>query len=239
VPRRTLALGLAALVAAGCAAAPPAPGPAAERPAPRDLRVRPVENPSRRMDFPGFSILPPQGVGWRIVPPLGRGPAGGGTAVAFVKPLRDAPPQRPEDSHVIAATVVIDEIGERAFDTPGAYLRFIEDRMERVLRAHFRVLAARYRLEPGPAPLCARYDTLVEDTAVPRFPGEAFLLAARGIRCVHPRWPRYVVDAGYSQRVLRGQPLLAMEPETEPFVKSLVFTPERPVLTRPGEREGS
>ncbi|MGI0015029.1 MAG: hypothetical protein ACREBU_16545, partial [Nitrososphaera sp.] len=65
---------------------------------------------------------------------------------------------------------------------------------------------------------------------VPGFPGVVFVLAARGLRCVHPRWPRYLVDVSYSQRAHRGQPFAPLEPEGEPFVRSLRFTADGPSL---------
>jgi hypothetical protein len=70
---------------------------------------------------------------------------------------------------------------------------------------------------------CVRYDQLVEDTGVPQFPGARFTMRAQGLRCLHPQRSGYVVEAGYSQRLLHGQPPLSIEAEAEPFVRSIVF----------------
>lgn len=116
--------------------------------------------------------------------------------------------------------------------TAEVYLRFVEDEAKRGLTGRrFQQLETRYAIErEGPAPLCMRHETVVEDSQVPRFPGAVFVLAARGLRCVHPHWPRYLVDVSYSQRMHRGQPFVALEPEGEPFVRSLRFTTDRPSL---------
>ena len=98
--------------------------------------------------------------------------------------------------------------------------RFVEDEAKWGLTGRrFRQLEPRYAIEPRGRPrLCVRYETVVEDSRVPGFPGAVFVLAARGLRCVHPYWPRYLVDVSYSQRMHRGQPLVPLEPEGEPFV---------------------
>ena len=65
------------------------------------------------------------------------------------------------------------DVQDTRFDSPEAYLRFVEDEAKRGLTGRrFRQIETRYAIEPeGPAPLCVRYETVVEDSQVPGFPG--------------------------------------------------------------------
>jgi hypothetical protein len=138
---------------------------------------------------------------------------------------------RPEELHTAAARVLVLDVQDTRFDSP-VYLRFVEDEAKRGSTGRrFRRIETRYAIEPeGRPPLCVRYETVVEDSQVPGFPGAVFVLAARGLRCVHPHWPRYLVDVSYSQQMHRGQPFFPLEPEGEPFIQSLRFTADRPSL---------
>jgi hypothetical protein len=211
-----------ALLAIGCAT--PAP--------PRDPRVRPVENLAERLVFQGFSVLPPQGQGWLIIPAGDEDPPRARTVVSLGKPLRERRTTRPEELHTGGARVLVLDVQDTRFDSPEAYRRFVEDEAKRGLTGRrFRQIESRYAIEPeGPAPLCVRHETVVEDSQVPGFRGAVFVLAARGLRCVHPHWPQYLVDVSYSQRMHRGQPFALLEPEGEPFIQSLRFTADRPSL---------
>ena len=124
------------------------------------------------------------------------------------------------------------DVQDTRFDSPEAYLRFVEDKAKRGLTGRrFRQIETRFAIEPeAPAPLRVRYETVVEDSQVPGFPGAVFVLAARGLRCVHPPWPRYLVDVSYSQRIHRGQAFAPLDPDGEPFIQSLRFTANRPSL---------
>ena len=62
--------------------------------------------------------------------------------------------------------------GHTRFDSPEAYLRFVEDEAKRGLTGRrFRQIETRYAIEQeGPAPLWVRHKTVAEDSQVPRFP---------------------------------------------------------------------
>ena len=112
---------LVALLAAGCAT--PAP--------PRDPRVRPVENLVERLVFQGFSVLPPQGPGWLILPAGVEDPRRGRTVLSLGKPLRERRSTRPEELHTAGARVLVLDVQDTRFDSPEAYLRFVEDEAKR------------------------------------------------------------------------------------------------------------
>jgi hypothetical protein len=103
-------------------------------------------------------------------------------------PLRERRSTRPEELHTAGARVVVLDVQDTRFDSPEAYLRFVEDEAKRGSTGRrFRRIETQYAIEPeGPAPLCVRYETVVEDSQVPGFPSAVFVLAARGLRCVHP-----------------------------------------------------
>lgn len=197
----------------------------------------PVGDPAQRLDFPGVSILPPRGGNWFITPPVPSGPGATHTVVAFGKKLREGPPATPEEAHTIRATVVVSDLREARFEDSTAFLGFLEresgERMVgRMVNKRHRLLASELSLDSSPGSTCVKYEQTFEDTGVPRFPGSIFILATRGFRCLHPHWPKYMVDVGYSQRYLRGQRPLSIEAELEPFLKSVVFAAARPM----GER---
>jgi hypothetical protein len=100
-------------------------------------------------------------------------------------PARDPREQRttrPQELHTAGAWVLVLDVQDTRFNSPEAYLRFVEDEAKRGLTGRrFRRIESRYAIEPeGPAPLCVRYETVVEDSQVPGFPGAVFVLAAFG-----------------------------------------------------------
>ena len=64
------------------------------------------------------------------------------------------------------------DVQDTRFDSPEAYLRFVEDKAKRGLTGRrFRQIETRFAIEPeAPAPLRVRYETVVEDSQVPGFP---------------------------------------------------------------------
>jgi hypothetical protein len=76
---------------------------------------------------------------------------------------------------------------------------------------------------------CARYARLTEFKDPAEFGDAVLLVATRGLFCWHPRWPRYAIDVLYTERYPAGQTLLPLEDEVEVFLRSVMFTPSRPI----------
>jgi len=188
----------------------------------------PVENADRPFVFAGFSVLPPRGASW-VVLPLEAGDYN--HVVMFGKRVRDTPPSTPAEERTVIAVAKLWDLRDDGPRTAEGLQRWSErsgaKAGERFSPRHH-ALGLTAVVEPGRGAECVRYALAVEDDGVPGFPGSVFVLSARGIRCLHPRWPRYAVDLSYSERHLRGQPPLALDAEAEPFMRSLHFTPERP-----------
>lgn len=216
---------LVPVVAAGCTAA--APG------------LRAIADPTQRVEVSGLSILPPQGDNWfRASGPPQQEDVPGITLVGFVKKLWDAPPSRAEEARLVYARVNAYELGggER-FDTPAQLLEYVKRDSERrtgeMVTRRQRLLGLEAVLDDSLGATCVRYSRLAELRGWGPFPESVFILATRGLYCLHPDWPRYMIDVGYTQLYLKGQEPLPLDTQVEPFLKSPVFTATRPVAEAP------
>ncbi len=178
----------------------------------------PVTDPTQRLEFEGFSILPPQGDNWFMAPPALRKQQGPFMIVSFLKLA--TPPSK---THTVVATVrggrVSISAGSRADLIQKMALGWYFEQTDR-----FRPVSVTIAPDKTLAPDCVRYDGTVEDRGVPGYPGSVFIMDHHGFVCLHPDLPDAVIDIQYSQRRLQGEPPLALEAEGEPFVKSLLFT---------------
>ena len=196
-------------------------------------RAKPIKDPARRLEFPGLSILPPQGAGWLLAPPLPAfETAPLSTIAAFGRQTAQGPANSPQAMHTAGAHVMTEDLGERRFAGPAEYAAFERERTDEAVG---KLVSARHRLlsshfEPDPAGgLCLKFDQAVEDTGVPQFPGVPFILRTKGTRCVLPKWPRYAVHVFYNERSAQGVPRFQIDNEVEPFLRGVLLTGERPV----------
>jgi len=178
-------------------------------------QLSPVTIPTQRLEFEGFSILPPHGENWLVTPPAIRAKQGSNVIVSFYKRLN-----RPSKTHTVIAVVASvwlpAEMGTRA------------ERLQKYAQA---ALTGRYRpvmvnISPDGtlAPDCIRIDATTEDRGVPGYPGTPFIADTHAFVCFHPDWPEAAIDIHYSQRRLLEEAPLSLEAEGEPFVRSLIFT---------------
>jgi hypothetical protein len=203
----------AGLVAACTAANRGAPDQAGGADIPRATSASalvPVADPTQRLEVPGVSILPPQGDKWFIAVPPTRPEPGSLILVQFTKTLQDQPVARPEDLHTVLASVTVTDLKGARFENAQALRMAVAYALGREPegspRRDYRVLSLRTNVEASLDPMCVKYDLETEERGVPRFPDSIFVLAAFGVRCIHPYWPDYLVDVVASQRHLQGQP---------------------------------
>jgi YVTN family beta-propeller protein len=192
------------LLAAGCTAAP---------------NLAPVR--SERMQFDGFSVLPPSGDRWYVAPTLPKDEIWRGVA-GFVKlGSNDGP------GNAIWASAAVANIDTPFPGRDQLLQQLLRSRESELRGGRFRLLE--FKSAPGPGPGCHRYDAMAEDRAVPEFPGVVFVLSLHHAICLHPNAPTLAVNIAYSERRRQGQPATPVEREGETFLTSLQFAP----LVRP------
>jgi hypothetical protein len=177
----------------------------------------PVTNPSQRLEFDAFSILPPTGEDWSVINPAVLRQQIPDLLVLFSKTV--TPPSR---FHTVTATVR----GGRLPNSAGSRTELLQQ----LARNNFVQTEQRYRpvsfnISPDQtlAPDCLRYDGVIEDRGVPGYQGSVFMWDQHGFVCLHPYVPEGAIDIQYSQRWLQGEQPLLLEAEGEPFLRSLVF----------------
>jgi YVTN family beta-propeller protein len=144
------------------------------------------------------------------------------------------PDRHSQNVHTVAASVLTWDVGSKTFDTPSDFLHYEEAEANSAIglqvSSRHRVLDSKTAPDKSLGPKCVKYDYTVEDTGVPSSPGSPFILAMHGYRCVHPKWPRYLIDVSYSERYLNGEQPFHIEAEVAPFLGSLTFADDRPLF---------
>ena len=219
----------AALSIAACAAA-------SSRTWPGSQPVR-ITDPTRRIQFRGFSVLPPTGPGWFAMPPVPADPAPIYLVARFAKVVDHADTP---DVHTTEAEVHIWDVGWRLFAGADDFLQFEKEQAERLADSYVdgrhRVLAKSTMLDTILGAQCVKYEFGVENI-VPDAPGKSVTLEVRGYRCLHPRWPQYLIDVSYSERYVAGEHAFHLDSsEVAPFLKSLSFTDDRPLFVTDSSR---
>lgn len=196
----TAAMLAAAGALAGCASAPP-------------RQFTAITDPTRRMQFQGFSVLPPQGTGWGVV---GKHPL----AAKIVKDLGG-------DSHATAAVST-----ERA----GAPVHGVEG-LAQHLQQRARDEAAAVDGGPPPeiawtprsaaGPPCIDYRFRLPLGGTGSGEGAGREVRVAGVACVHPDSDVVVISRAVGQALPVGAPGVDLAAETGLFLSSLEFEPLR------------
>ena len=205
-----ITLVLMGLTAASCAVGP---------------RLIPVSDATRRIEFEGFSILPPSGENWFAASPevlrVMEKPVG--EIVKLIASFIKMPP--PSKTHTIAAEVQVAQLPPLP---PSANrIEILQQIKQSGLRSddRHRVVASKISEDRALGSDCVRYSATSEDRGVPGYPGSIFIFDLHGFACLHPDRPSYFIQIEYSERRLpRENPLSSLEAEREAFLKSLVFT---------------
>ena len=198
---------LAAIIVASCATQP-----------------RPVTDSTTRLEYIGFSLLPPQGSNWYFQLENRYGANFGKLHHDKVTGAADA-----KNTFLISAFSDKVAVGIK-IDTPERLLAF----SEAYLRAKTAGRSGRYRtlsLELIPYHTqetdCVRFDQEVEERNNPKFPG-ILQITAIGLICRNSFSADWFIDAFYSQRYEQGaKPSTdgSFQRESEALLKSVVFTP--------------
>ena len=91
----------------------------------RRPRYKAVTDPTQRLQFQGFSILPPKGEHWFILEQSA-------TEVSFRKQLKQIITQ-PAEAHTLVAGAAISEVKDVKFASPTEFLHFVEREEKRGL----------------------------------------------------------------------------------------------------------
>jgi len=174
----------------------------------------PVSAPARRLEFPGFSILPPQGKGWKVLSAQ-QTLRSGFFDVLFSKAIGPA-----EFVHVYAVGHHI----ATGFASPAQILGSAVDAF----------------IKPGSQSLktfkdtlggasCIRWEKMREpgttSPAAPHRQKLTLVLRQRGYLCSHPDAPAYVVEVGYFETVPKSTRKWLVPEEGDSFLKGLTLTP--------------
>jgi tetratricopeptide (TPR) repeat protein len=190
----------ACAIGAGCAAEGREPGP--------------ITSPTQRVEFDGFSILPPRAKGWvrlELPPQVDPNMA---VRAYFIKRLSEGTTS-PSDLHRLTAVVRTFRVGDVKIEKP-------LDLLESIARGFSgSTLGKCFGRD------CVRYQSTSEEQKNPQFPGCVFEISKQGFIVLHPDSPTLVINLEYRQYYAREvQPLSgeALEREVEPFQNSLEFT---------------
>ncbi|HXG51768.1 MAG TPA: hypothetical protein VNN77_10225 [candidate division Zixibacteria bacterium] len=201
--------------------------------------LKPIRDPTQRLDLPGLSVLPPKGENWFIapLPPKSDNPAV--PLVGFVKRLSEKPPTQAVDARLVSARVTVYDLRDPRTEAPAAFenaTAFVDWLKKGAEKGIGRMVTGRQRLIEHDATLddsfgatCARYRRVTELSGWGRFQESIFILATRGWFCLHPHWPQYMIDAAYTQVHLKGEEPVPVDVEIEPFLRSPLFTATRPM----------
>lgn len=176
----------------------------------------PVTDPTQRLEFGGFSILPPRGEDWFIAPPALRRQQGADMIASFLKLA--TPPSK---THTVAATVRGGRVPISAGSRAELLRKIAQDYSKETNRN--RPVSVNISPDKTLAPDCVRYDVTAEDHGVPGYPDSVYIMDMHGFICLHSDYPDVAIDIQYSQRRLQEEPPLFIDAEGEPFLKSLRF----------------
>ncbi len=188
----------------------------------RRPRATPITNPTERLEFQGFSILPPRGERWFIVEPQAAPVPPWKWAVVFFKVVAKI--------HSIHAWVMTTDLRYVADVTSKSRTELLQDLASAGLEyenPRFKPIDVKTSLDECLGYDCVRYKQVVEVHSPRDFSGSVLIMIREGFIVPLPHSPTSYIWFEYSQRFPRGQKPFPIEAELEPFLTSLAFTPPR------------
>lgn len=188
-------------VLSGCASSPP---------------LLPITNVDERIQFNGFSVLPPNGSNWNWV-----GREGQNKSEFFNTTFAKTDGDRTylARAHLEDARNLDFDISD--FEALIVYLKRSDAYKEGPRQENMMLEMA---TDNSIGISCVRFDLEAEDPRVPGSPGEVFKVDAHGLYCPHPFESKVLAHIAYTRRAPKGQPYVASRDEGERFVNSLEFT---------------
>lgn len=181
----------------------------------------PIVTPAERLEFDGFSVLPPPENNWY----RGRSPSYG---VVFMKRFRQKP-KHPE-MHTFYAAANRHDLATRQLNTRQDLMAFVEWTFRAESRFH--VMTSNVVFDDVLSDVmgadCARYDFVEEEHDNPIFPKTVLILTAHGFQCRHPSSASTVINAGCSERYPKGEHSLldeSLREECQSFLRSVQLKP--------------
>jgi len=188
----------------------------------RRPRATAITNPTERLEFHGFSILPPKGERWFIVEPQTAPVPPWKWTVVFFKVVSKI--------HSIHAWVMTTDLRYVADVTSKSRIVLLQDLASAGLEyddPRFKPIDVKTSLDECLGYDCVTYKQVVEVHSPRDFSGSVLIMTRQGFIVPHPYSPTSYVWFEYSQRFPRGQKPFPIEAELEPFLTSLAFTPPR------------
>lgn len=172
-----------------------------------------VTDSGTRLEFRGYSVLPPPGNDWFVFE-QDRG------HILFFKKLESE-----FVTHTFGALVATSPVSVR-FKNPDEFLAYAkkEDERDSSSKRH-RVLLSEATSDDGiGSRYCVRYFKKAEDHGV-SIPGVPYLMMEiYGYVCLHPELPGLLININYSERYKPDEGSPALRAEGEKFIKSFKFT---------------
>jgi hypothetical protein len=181
---------------------------------------RPITDPSKRLEFKKFSLLPPQGDNWFIV--LSK-PGNG--FILLAKQIDSTTPlgAKSFQPHTVRAGVKAVDTKSESVGSQQEYFDSIKQSEQANTSSRFTVLKESYSLHEKVGEYCVIVDKLSEDRGVPNDPGTVYMFQENKLFCFDPQ-SRIAVMAGCSQRAPDIKVIIDLKDECEPFMNSLRFS---------------
>lgn len=180
-----------------------------------ELILSPVTPLTGPLEYPGFSVNPPRGDDWSIWenPPQSRADY----QLYFGKKTSNR-------KHTILARVFASSIPSTSEASAEILDKYVRGREQESKTGRYRPLRFKTSAEKFQGADCVRYESSAEDRGVPQFPDTVFLLKVYSMVCLHPDFPSYLIEIGYSQRTPQGMEPAKIGGEAKRFLAGLQFT---------------
>ncbi|HKC49441.1 MAG TPA: hypothetical protein VKF60_01520 [Myxococcota bacterium] len=159
-----------------------------------------------RLEYQGFSFDRPPGPLWYMRPSE--------QSRTFAMLWRDRDPSKPSATHSFFAQISLDRLAAQ----PASAEEFAKLAEVPVQKALYQVREVSRQSEAATqqGQWCIRFETTTLQVGAPVAPDQELVLTLRGLRCLHPAFPKGVLTFYYSERGTREEidPELSEEGET-------------------------
>lgn len=183
----------------------------------KSINQRSVEDPDRRVAGRGFSVLPPSGANWCVVPTDDSYVTF--TTTPFIGQYVEKPPTMEQARHTYVSAAINIRVKKSDISSQAALKTFMERWLESGAAVR-RIGNETYvdwtenptddtldfyvELENSFKADCVRYRRESEETVNPRAPGWTLVTTGEGIACRHPSSNRMFVMVDFSERRRKG-----------------------------------